>query len=127
MNNRPNTRYARIQTFKENNVEELKKFFALCLIQAQVKFPKIRNAFSKIPIYHHPVFAATMSGRRFEQILRCLNCEENENKRDKLSKVRELLELLFCVLFEMLIIQRRNCPLMSHCCCLKVDYLFVHI
>lgn len=71
--NGPKTRCSRIKHFKPIDSTEFLKFFGLCLLQGQIRFPKIRNLFSKHHLYYHPVFPSTMSGRRFEQILRCLN------------------------------------------------------
>ncbi|CAH1988301.1 unnamed protein product [Acanthoscelides obtectus] len=44
------------------------------------------------PLNYHPIFPATMSGRRFEQILRYLNCADDENKEDNLYKVSWLVK-----------------------------------
>ncbi|CAH2014457.1 unnamed protein product [Acanthoscelides obtectus] len=48
--------------------------------------------FSLDPLNYHPIFPATMTGRRFEQILRCLNCADDENKEDNLYKVSSLVK-----------------------------------
>jgi len=63
---------------------DLEKFFDLCLLRGQLKLPVLRNAFSSNPLYYHPIFNATMSGRKFEKILRSLNCSEDVslNTRD---------------------------------------------
>lgn len=56
------------------------KFLGLCLLQAQIKVPRIRHIFSKKSLYYHPIFPSTMSGRRFEQLLRCLNVNPNSGE-----------------------------------------------
>lgn len=93
--NRPKKRYQRFKTFKEISLDELKKFFGLCLLAAQVKCREIRHMFSYDPLYYHPIFPAIMSGRRFEQILRCLNCANNEEQgENRLYKVSALVNLV---------------------------------
>nr|CAH7716648.1 unnamed protein product [Callosobruchus chinensis] len=42
--------------------------------------------FSLDPLNYHPILSGTRSGRRFEQILRCLNCSDNDNKDDNVYK-----------------------------------------
>lgn len=59
--------------FHETNEEELMKFFGLCLLQTQNKSPTIDHLFSNNALYYCPIFLHTMSKRRFEQLLRCLN------------------------------------------------------
>ncbi|KAJ8960381.1 hypothetical protein NQ314_006071 [Rhamnusium bicolor] len=70
----------------------MKKFFGLCLLAGQLKFRSIRSLFSLDPLYYHPIFSSTISGRRFEQILRCLNCSDVKNKEDPLFRVSWLLK-----------------------------------
>ncbi|CAH1992799.1 unnamed protein product [Acanthoscelides obtectus] len=70
----------------------MKGFLGLCLLAGQLKFKSIRDMFSLDPLNYHPIFPATMSGRRFEQILRCLNCADDENKEDNLYKVSWLVK-----------------------------------
>ncbi len=83
--------------FRDTDAIEMCKFFGLSLLMAQCKFPTIRNAFSKHPLYFHPIFPATMSGRRYQILLRTFNCHtpfrENE-KQDKLVKVNRLVTAL---------------------------------
>lgn len=86
--------------FQETNQKELLKFLGLCLLQGQTKSPTIRQLFSKHPLYYRPVFSATMSGRRFETILRCFNTHSDPNistepsSDDRLIKVRPLLDTM---------------------------------
>ncbi|CAK9827573.1 PiggyBac transposable element-derived protein 4 [Anthophora retusa] len=90
---RPHTRNCRIQSFKETNLDEMEIFFGLCLLQSQIKTPKVRSNWSSNPLYYHPIFGASMTGRRFEQLLRCLNCE-SVAINDRLSKIFDLLKLV---------------------------------
>ncbi|XP_049875780.1 uncharacterized protein LOC126377510 [Pectinophora gossypiella] len=70
---RPHTRGARRQNFHPTNPDEIRKFLGLCLLQGQVNSCHLRKLFTFTDsLYFHPVFPYTMSGRRFEQLLRCL-------------------------------------------------------
>lgn len=93
--NRPHTRYSRKQTFKKTNSLELKKFFGLCLLQGQLKKGgTMKNMFSYSPIHFYPIFGATMSGRRFSQLLRCMSVETDEGGNNPLKKISSLIRLL---------------------------------
>ncbi|XP_036319946.1 piggyBac transposable element-derived protein 4-like [Rhagoletis pomonella] len=91
--NRPHTRNARFTVFKPTNNEEMYKFLGICLLQGQVKAPKIRDLFSSDPLYYHPVFRHSMTGRRFEQLIRCLSCSAESGDETKLRKIQPLLNL----------------------------------
>lgn len=91
--NRPHTRNARFTVFKPTNNEEMYKFLGICLLQGQIKAPKIRDLFSRDPLYYHPVFRHTMTGRRFEQLIRCLSCSAESGDETKLRKIKPLLNL----------------------------------
>nr|CAI5818185.1 unnamed protein product [Callosobruchus analis] len=94
LNNRPKSRNERFKTFQQISLLEMKGFLGLCLLAGQLKFRSIRDMFSLDPLNYHPIFPATMSGRRFEQILRCLNCSNNENNDDNLYKVSWLVKAI---------------------------------
>lgn len=85
--NRPATRNSRRASFRPVEYEELLMFFGLCLLQGQVKFPERRKLFSNDPLYFHPIFSYVMSGRRFDQILRCLSIAEDNSKGEKKSYI----------------------------------------
>lgn len=92
-----NTRKSPKVIFHDTNSNEMYKFLGLSLLMAQCKFPTIRNAFSKHPLYFHPVFPATMSGRRYQILLRTFNCHtpfRDGEKQDKLQKVNRLVDAL---------------------------------
>lgn len=91
LKNTPKRRNERFRNFQPVGMDELKRFLGLCLIGGQLKCRSVRKLFSLDPIYYHPIFSATMSGRRFEQILRCLNCS-SEDKNDTVGKVSLLLK-----------------------------------
>lgn len=93
----PVTRKSPEITFRDTDANEMYKFFGLALLMGQCKFPTVRNAFSKHPLYFHPIFPATMSGRRYQMLLRTFNCHKpfrEDEKQDKLVKVNRLVDAL---------------------------------
>lgn len=57
------------------------KFLGLSLLNGHIKCPTQRKVFSQADaLYYHPIFSYTMSGRRFEQILRCICASELDAK-----------------------------------------------
>lgn len=92
--NRPHPKNSRFSSFTETNREELYKFLGLCLLHAQIRFPSIRKIFSYDPLYYHPIFSHTMSGRRFELLLRAFNCTNENEQGNRLNKVSQLLKML---------------------------------
>ncbi|XP_050301578.1 piggyBac transposable element-derived protein 4-like [Anthonomus grandis grandis] len=91
LQNRPKKRNERFRNFQPVSIQEMKQFFGLCPIGGRMKCRSVRKLFSLDPIYYHPIFSATMSGRRFEQILRCLNYS-SDDKNDTAGKVSLLLK-----------------------------------
>ncbi|KAH9642114.1 hypothetical protein HF086_007424 [Spodoptera exigua] len=96
--NRPHTRHSRKMAYREVTSEEIMKFLGLSLLKGHIKCPKQRNLFSlSDPLYYHPIFSFIMSGRRYEQILRCLYASEleakGENKLTKHSRATKILAL----------------------------------
>lgn len=91
VNNRPKRRNERFKTFRPISKKEIKQFLGLCLLGGQLKCRSTRKLFTLDPLYYHPIFSSTMSGRRFEQIMRCLNCSKDD-KNDSLGKISWLLE-----------------------------------
>ena len=63
------------------------KFFGLCLLQAQNSALLIRNLFSNNVLYFSPIFQNTMSGRRFQQLLRCMNAHYANKEVDSIKKL----------------------------------------
>lgn len=94
----PATRKSPKVNFRDTNRNEMHKFLGLCLLLGQSKYPKIRLAFSKHPLYYRPVFPATMSGRRFQMLLRTFCCHMPMTKAEidanKLTRVKPLLQKL---------------------------------
>lgn len=92
---RPHRKNNRTTKFNPIDHEELEKFIGITLLRAQIGFPVLRWAFSSDPLFFHPVFRATMSGRRYEQILRYLCCSKMQKQSiDRLHKIAPLLTLL---------------------------------
>ncbi|KAJ6640514.1 PiggyBac transposable element-derived protein 4 [Pseudolycoriella hygida] len=93
----PVTRKSPKTIFRDTDTNETYKFLGLSLLMAQCKFPIIRNGLSKHPLYFHPVFPVTLSGRRYQMLLRSFNCHtppRDDEKRDKLVKVNRLVDAL---------------------------------
>lgn len=94
----PATRKSPKVNFRDTNLTEMYKFLGLYLLLGQSKYPKIRLAFSKHPLYYRPIFRATMSGRRFQMLLRTFCCHmpmtKAEKEANKLSRVKPLLQKL---------------------------------
>ncbi|KAF0725559.1 piggyBac transposable element-derived protein 4-like [Aphis craccivora] len=93
---RPHTKGSRAKNITKITREDLEKFIGLCLLKSQLKIPILRKAFSNNPMYYHPIFNYTMSGRKFEKILRCFNISEgiSINPCDRLHKVSTLVDIL---------------------------------
>ncbi|CAK9832785.1 PiggyBac transposable element-derived protein 4 [Anthophora retusa] len=92
---RPVTRNASTFNFIETDEEELLKFLGLCLLQGQKKAPSIRHLFTDNPLYYTPIFSYTMSGRRFQQLLRCINGHYTghvDSSTEKLKKIYPILQ-----------------------------------
>lgn len=75
---------------------ELQKCFGLCLLRAELSIPVLRQCFRTDPLNYHPIFSFTMSGRRFEQILRVLHCSKGVpvEMNDRLVKISTLFIML---------------------------------
>jgi len=94
---RPHTKNSRSKNYNEISIEELQKFFGLCLLRAELGIPILRNCFGTNPLNYHPIFNYTMSGRRFKTILSCLNCSEgtiSTDDTDRLRKISTLFNLI---------------------------------
>jgi len=97
---RPHKKHCRAAEFKKVDAEEIYTFLAICLLSGSVKFSVIRDMFSYNPLYYHPIISRTMSGRRFEQILRCFSVEYNDpdkvnsTKYDPIKKIEPIFKKL---------------------------------
>ncbi|XP_047028874.1 piggyBac transposable element-derived protein 4-like [Helicoverpa zea] len=95
--NRPHTRYSRKIVYRETTCEEMMKFLGITLLKGHIKCPKQRSLFSLSDVlYYHPIFSFIMSGRRYEQILRCICASELDAKgENKIAKFIDMLTLNF--------------------------------
>lgn len=96
---RPYNKGARSSTLKPVGLDEIKGFLGVCLLGGAVKFSVIRDMFSQNPLYYHPVFSHIMSGRRFDQILKCFSSEyTNRNEiveiMGPMKKIRPFFDIL---------------------------------
>ncbi|XP_066585582.1 piggyBac transposable element-derived protein 4-like [Prorops nasuta] len=81
------------ETWMPVDRNEIKIYFALCIIMAQVKKPKIQMNWSKRAIIETPIFRKCMPLRRFLQITRFLHFANNDtaDNSDKLRKVTPVI------------------------------------
>lgn len=94
--NQPKRKFSRYSNIKKFTMEELEYFPAISNLQGQKKHSSIRKMFSTDPLYYAPIFHHTLSGRRYEEMLRCFSCcyALEVDISDKLHKVNPLLEKL---------------------------------
>ncbi|CAF4945841.1 unnamed protein product [Pieris macdunnoughi] len=91
--NKPHKRHSRRAVYRETNCEEMMKFLGLSLLSGQTKCHNQRKLFSQADtLYYHPIFSYTMSGRRYEQILRCMCVSDLDAKGEK--KVASFIDTL---------------------------------
>ncbi|XP_039966226.1 piggyBac transposable element-derived protein 4-like [Bactrocera tryoni] len=92
-NQQRGSRFKRMMKFSPVVRPEMLKFLGLCLLQGQIKVPKIRQLFSKSALYYHSAFSTTISGRRFEQILRCLTANHLRGE-SHMTKIFNFVKLI---------------------------------
>ncbi|XP_053987416.1 piggyBac transposable element-derived protein 4-like [Hylaeus volcanicus] len=75
------------------NVYEMKAYFALCIIMAQVKKPSVQMYWSKRTVILTPIFEETMPFWRFLLLSRYLHFsnEETGDQNDTLQKIRSII------------------------------------
>ncbi|CAK1587174.1 unnamed protein product [Parnassius mnemosyne] len=88
----PRTRNSRHYKFRPVDKQEMLSVLGLCLLQGQLKFPVRRYFFSNDPLYYHPFFQYITSGRRFEQIIRCLCVADDQAKGE--HKILDFIKAL---------------------------------
>ncbi|CAK9820042.1 PiggyBac transposable element-derived protein 4 [Anthophora quadrimaculata] len=76
--------------------DEIRAYFALCIIMSQVKKSKLEMYWSKRRIIETPVFSEIMPYKRFLSITHYLHFVNNEtmSKKDRIRKIRPVVEYL---------------------------------
>ncbi|CAD1472353.1 unnamed protein product [Heterotrigona itama] len=69
--------------------DEIKVYFSLCIIIAQVKKPTVQMNWSRRAVVETPIFRKTMPLKRFLQITRCLHFANNDTS-DNTDKLRTM-------------------------------------
>ena len=93
-------RYSRAKHWRNVTIDEMKQFIALYLLTGIVKKPEISQYWSTNPINKSPYFNEVMPRNRFQRILEFLHFndnsqyEVNDSKRDKLFKIRPVVNYL---------------------------------
>lgn len=82
--------------FVDTTVQELKKFFGLCIQMSLVKMPTLRDYWSsRIMLGGTPFASRIMTKDRFEALLKYLHFSDNNQNTNEncLYKIRSLLDL----------------------------------
>ena len=82
--------------WRDTDVDEMKKFFGLCLKMGQVKLPYLRDYWNTSgELTDTPVAASVMTRARFEAILQSLHLADNNfnNGSDRLYKISPLVNI----------------------------------
>lgn len=53
---RPHTKNSCLKNLTEISMQELQKFFGLCLLRAELGIPVLRQCFANDPLNYHPIF-----------------------------------------------------------------------
>jgi len=94
------TEHSRLNTWKDVTSEDIRNYLALTILMGLSNLPSIADYWSMNPLYHNKVYHAVMSRNRYQIISRFLHFNNNDKydpkdpNRDKLYKVRPLLEYL---------------------------------
>lgn len=87
---------ARIRSWSETNLAEMKHFFCLILYMGLVKLPKIADYWSKDEIMGQNFPRTVMSRNRFELLLQMIHFSQDDdnNQSDRLHRVKHLLDVM---------------------------------
>ena len=91
-----------VHEWKPTDADEMKAFLGLCIIMGIIYKPRIWMYWSTDSVYNTPIFGQVMSRRRFQLLLKFLHfqnnqeqqCNSNDPQRDRLFKIREIMDLL---------------------------------
>lgn len=83
------------QKWRETYVDELKAYFALCILMTQVK-KSVQSCWSRRSIIQTPIYRETMPLWRFTQLTRFLHFSNNEeaDTSDRLNKISNIINYL---------------------------------
>lgn len=88
---------AKTVSWTEVTTNEIKKFLGLLILMGQTRKSHWRDYWSTDPLVETPIFRATMSRMRFEQILTFFHLNDNTqhtSPKDRLYKIRPLLNYI---------------------------------
>ncbi|KAG8232015.1 hypothetical protein J437_LFUL011956 [Ladona fulva] len=75
--------------------EEMETFLGILIAMGMSHLPKMRLYWSKKPLYRNDLIRNAMKRERFEQLIKCLHFNNNEEEpENRLSKIQPLLDLL---------------------------------
>lgn len=94
--------YSNVRQWVPTNITEMKKFLGLLFIMGVIRKPSISLYWSTDPLYQTPLFGVIMPRNRFQLLLKFFHVNNNDHApnnndpdRDRLFKVRPLLDELF--------------------------------
>ena len=94
-------RYSSVRSWVPLDIFELKQFLGLTLLMGIVKKPAVSDFWSTDPLIQTPLFNSVMKRNRYQQILRFLHFNNNEQgpnphdpNRDRMYKIRPLIDQL---------------------------------
>lgn len=90
------SKHARIRSWSETNLDEIKHFFCLILYMGLVKLPKIADYWSKDVIMGQHFPRTVMPRNRFELLLQMIHFSEDDdnNQSDRLHRIKHLLDVM---------------------------------